>query len=629
MSGSKKAVMWERDAEAIFKLHKPEEEMEYILVTDVGSTTTKARFFKRTENREWRFVVAGEAPTTVEAPYENVIMGVQNAIREVEELTGLKFLSEEGGIIKPYSKGRGVDFYCTTSSAGGGLQMMVAGVIKTMTAESANRAALGAGAIVMDAIAVDDDRPDYEKIERIRNLRPDMILLAGGTDGGTTTLVMQIAEIIAAADPKARLGADYELPLVFGGNKIVRPAIKKLMGDKFALEIVDNLRPVLEVENTEPARRAIHELFMEHVMSHAPGYPELMKWTDLDILPTPAGEGMAIQLIAYVEKKNVLGVGLGGATTNIYSIFDDKFVRSVSANLGMSYSISNVLKEAGIDNIMRWIPFEFDESSLVDMLRNKMIRPTTIPHTLRSLLVEHAVAREALRLGLQHHKTIATRLKGAKTARRMVGDMLEYSLKATYIDMMKISIIAGTGGLLSHAPRRTQSLLLLTDAFQPEGVTKLYQDSVFMMPHLGVLSKAFPEIAWNIFDKDCLIRLGTVIAPAGTADQGEVVANVRIEMPDETVFERDLKFGEIIGVPLAERMKAKAIISPRRNFDVGPGLGKSLETTIEGGIVGVVIDARGRPLTIPEDDDERRRTLVRWFDSLDLYPKEFMEEWEK
>ncbi len=240
-----------------------------------------------------------------------------------------------------------------------------------------------------------------------------------------------------------------------------------------------------------------------------------MKWTDLDILPTPAGEGMAMQLIARVQRKNVLGVGLGGATTNVYSVFDGRFVRSVSANLGMSYSISNVLKEAGIENILRWVPFDLDEAELVDMLRNKMIRPTTIPHTLESLVVEHSVAREALRLGLQHHKTIATRLKGAKMARRMVGEMMEYRLKATYIDMMKIGIIAGTGGLLSHAPRRAQSMLVLTDAFLPEGVTKLYQDSVFMMPHLGVLSTAFPDIAWNVFDKDCLVRLGTVIAPSG------------------------------------------------------------------------------------------------------------------
>ncbi|MCW3978501.1 MAG: glutamate mutase L, partial [Candidatus Bathyarchaeota archaeon] len=437
------------------------------------------------------------------------------------------------------------------------------------------------------------------------------------------------AEIIAASEPKARLGADYDLPLVFAGNRSVRPQIKHLMADKFALSVVNNIRPVLEEEDTEPARMAIHELFMEHVMSHAPGYPDLMKWTDLDILPTPAGEGMAMQLIARVERKNVLGVGLGGATTNVYSIFDRRFVRSVSANLGMSYSISNVLKEAGIENILRWVPFDLDEAELVDMLRNKMIRPTTIPHTLESLVVEHSVAREALRLGLQHHKTIATRLKGAKMARRMVGEMMEYRLRATYIDMMKIGIIAGTGGLLSHAPRRAQSLLVLTDAFLPEGVTKLYQDSVFMMPHLGVLSTAFPEIAWNVFDKDCLVRLGTVIAPLGVAENGAPALNVKMEMLDGSAHEEELGFGDILRVPLEERMAVKAVLTPHHGFDVGAGPEKPLETEIEGGVVGVVIDTRGRPLTLPEDGRERRRTLLKWYKALDLYPEEFMTEWGK
>lgn len=622
---AKKELLWKKRDDILIKVNKPVEDFEYILVTDVGSTTTKARLF-RNLGGDWRYIVSGEAPTTVEAPYENVIMGVKNAIREIEDLTGLKIISEDGKIIKPHWKGRGVDFYCTTSSAGGGLQMMVAGVIKSMTVESANRAALGAGAIVMDAVAVDDGRADYQKIQRVRNLRPDMILLAGGTDGGTTELVMQIAEIIAASDPKARLGADYKLPLVFAGNKLVRPSIKRLMEDKFALTIVDNLRPVLEVEDTEPARRAIHELFMEHVMSHAPGYPELMKWTDLDIMPTPAGEGMAMQLIASVEKKNLLGVGLGGATTNVYSIFDGRFVRSVSANLGMSYSVCNVLKEAGTKNIVRWIPFDIEENVLIDSLRNKMIRPTTIPQTLKSLIIEHAVAREALRLGLRHHKTIATRLKGAKLAQRMLGDVLESRLKETYIEMMKIGIIAGTGGLLSHAPLRVQSMMILIDAFQPEGITKMYQDSVFMMPHLGVLSTAFPEIAWNIFEKDCLVRLGTVIAPAGTTKSGESAITIKLEFPDETIFEKEVKFNDVMRVPLGEKTKCKASLDPKGDFDVGGGPGKKIETLIEGGVVGLIIDARGRPLALPEDAEERKRILLDWYKSVELYPKNLLGE---
>ena len=599
-------------------LRKPKKDMKYILATDVGSTTTKARFFMKNEEGEWRFLVAGEAPTTVETPYEDVTLGVRNAVREIEELTSYKILSEEAsGIVVPFDGERGVDLYCTTSSAGGGLQMMVAGNVKSITAESANRAALGAGAIVMDVIAIDDGREDYEKIRRIRTLRPDMILLAGGTDGGTIFHVLMIAELVKAAKPMPRLGMGYNLPVIFAGNKDARPQVKELLGEDFSLSVVDNLRPVLEKETIEPTRRNIHELFMEHVMSHAPGYTKLTKWTDIDIMPTPAGEGMAMQLIANAYKSNILGVGLGGATTNIYSIFDGRLVRSVSANLGMSYSICNVLKEATVGKILRWVPFGMEEKELINMLRNKMIRPTTIPQTLKELIIEHAVAREAIRLGFEHHKTIATRLRGVKVERTLA-DIFEQSLAKTYIEMIKIGIIVGTGGLLSHAPRRAQSLMILMDAFQPVGVTRMFQDSVFMMPHLGVLSTVYPEAAWQIFDKDCLLRLGTVIAPLGEAKDGEKVMEVRLETQSGESEARQMNFGEISSISLGEGKEADIIISPAKEFDVGAGRGKALETKVKGGVVGVVLDARGRPMNLPEE--KRKETLLRWISSLSLYP---------
>src|SRR4030042_1634434 len=579
-------------------LKKPNEEMRFIIATDVGSTTTKARFF-HLKDGEWRFLVAGEAPTTVEAPYEDVPLGVQNAVREVEDLTGHKLLYSDGsGIMMPYDGEKGVDLYCTTSSAGGGLQMMVAGLIKSMTAESANRAALGAGAIVMDVIARDDGRQPYQKIQRIRSLRPDMILMAGGTDGGAGSHVMEIAELIKAAEPKPRLGVAYELPIVYAGNKSLRTEIENLMKAGFALQMVDNIRPVLEVENTEPARRAVHELFMEHVMSHAPGDQKLMQWTDIDIMPTPAGEGMAMQLIANTYKDNVLGVGLGGATTNVYSVVDGRFVRSVSANLGMSYSVTNVMKEAGIDNIMRWIPFNLDTEEVASRLMNKMIRPTTIPQTLEDLIVEHSVAREALRLGLQHHRTIATRLKGIQL-QRTISDMFEQAVAESYAEMMKIDICAGPGGLLSHAPRRAQAMYILSDAWLPEGVTRMFQDSVFMMPHIGVLSTVYRDAAWSIFDKDCLVRMGTNISAVGTGKLGEHCMTVELEMPGGDTRKEELNFGEIRIVQLGEKEEAKCKITPAKEFDVGAGPGKERETTVSGGVAGIMMDARGRPLYRP------------------------------
>jgi hypothetical protein len=159
-------------------------EARHICITDVGSTTTKALLFER-RNGAWRYV-RREAPTTVEKPHEDVAVGVLNAIRALEKETGLKLL--EGG--------RPCVPYLSTSSAGGGLAMVVTGLVRELTADSADRVALGAGAIVLDVFAMNDGRTPYRKIEDLKRLRPDMVLLAGGFDGDNISGPVYLAELV-------------------------------------------------------------------------------------------------------------------------------------------------------------------------------------------------------------------------------------------------------------------------------------------------------------------------------------------------------------------------------------------------------------------------------------------------
>ncbi|MCD6098891.1 glutamate mutase L [bacterium] len=600
-------------------VRKPED-IRVIVATDCGSTTTKAILIEEHEG-EYRLIVRGEAPTTVEAPFEDVTMGVLNAISEVTDLTGRKLIDESGQIIRPArNEKEGTDIYVSTSSAGGGLQMMVAGVVRTMTAESAERAALGAGAIVMDVIASNDKRLPHEQIERIRRLRPDMILLSGGVDGGTTTHVAELAEIIAAADPKPRLGHSYKLPVIYAGNKDAREIVKNTLRDKVELSIEENIRPVLEKENLGPAREKIHELFMEHVMAQAPGYPKLMSWTDAPIMPTPGAVGKIMKTIADLEHIEIVGVDIGGATTDIFSVFQGVFNRTVSANLGMSYSISNVFKAAGLANVQRWIPFHLDEREVRNRIKNKMIRPTTIPQTLNDLVFEQAVAREALRLAFIQHKSFATRLKGVQTA-RTISEAFEQEQAETIVNMMTLDMLIGSGGVLSHAPRRAQAALMLIDSFQPEGITRLAVDSIFMMPQLGVLSVVHPKAATEVFEKDCLIHLGTCIAPAGQTNREKPILTYRFELPDGRVEEGELLYGEMKKFTLAVGEKAKAKLKPARGFDLGQGKGEEVNCEVSGGVVGLILDGRGRPLLLPEDKDERVQKLVEWYRAIDIYPE--------
>jgi len=601
------------------------DDIKVIVATDCGSTTTKAILFEKV-GEEYRQTFRGEAPTTVEAPIEDVTRGVVNALQELQELSGRKLLDTDNQIIRPANGVDGCDVYISTSSAGGGLQMMVAGVVRSMTAESAERAALGAGAIVMDVIAANDKRLPHQQIERIRHLRPDMIVLAGLTDDTEKiNHVVSLAELLAAADPKPRLGSTYKLPLIYAGTKAAREEVQNSLGERTDLDIVDNLRPVLEVENLGPTRDKIHDQFMEHVMQQAPGYKKLMAWTDVPIMPTPAAVGLIIQQIAKQKNLNVVGVDIGGATTDVFSVFFGEFNRTVSANLGMSYSIANVFKEAGLQNVLRWVPFSIDERDLRNAIKNKMIRPTTIPQRLADLVLEQAVAKEALRLAFVQHRAFASKLKGVQTE-RTISDAFDQGHDDSIVDMMALDLIVGSGGVLSHAPRRTQTAMSLLDAYQPEGITMLAVDSIFMMPHLGVLSELHPKAATEVFEKDCMIYLGPCIAPIGKGKEGKLILTTTLIREDGSKDKFELNAGDIMLVPLATDETAKVILEPARGFNVGAGRGKRLEQSIHGGVVGLMLDGRGRPLALPDDEGARAETLKKWMKTFDAYPADELEK---
>jgi len=597
------------------------ESIRSILATDCGSTTTKAILIER-RPEGYRLVVRGEAPTTVEAPFEDVTRGVLNAVREVEELAGRRILDGER-IITPQNSADGVDLYLSTSSAGGGLQMTVSGLVLQMTGESAQRAALGAGAIVMDVIALNDGRRPYEKIRRLRQLRPDMILLSGGTDGGDVRRVAEMAEVLRAADPKARLGAGYELPVIYAGNREAAAIVRDLIGGRTALLVVPNLRPTLERENLKPARDAIHELFMEHVMAHAPGYRKLMAWSPVPIMPTPGAVGIIIEKVAKRDRLAVVGVDIGGATTDVFSVFQGVFNRTVSANLGMSYSVSNVMAEAGIANILRWVPFAVEEVDLRNRIKNKMIRPTTIPQALEDLVIEQAIAREALRLAFEQHKALAVGLKGVQTERTISDIVSQAESGASRVDLGELGLLVGSGGVLSHAPRRVQAALMMVDAFLPEGITQLAVDSIFMAPQLGVLSSVHEAAATEVFERDCLIRLGAVVAPVGPGRAGQACVAIEIEPEAGGPSRHRAAFGELALLPLPDSGTVRLKVSPERGFDVGAGRGRPIEARIHGGVVGLLIDTRGRrPFALPDDPAARIARLRAWNRALSVYPRE-------
>ena len=270
--------------------------------------------------------------------------------------------------------------------------------------------------------------------------------------------------------------------------------------------------------------------------------------------------------------------------------------------------------------ILRWVHFDMDERELRNRVKNKMIRPTTIPQTLEALVFEQAVSREALRLAYEQHKEFATTLKGVQQQRTVGDTFAQQTSGLTIVDNMKLDLLVASGGVLSHAPRMHQTAAMLIDAFQPEGITTLAKDSIFMMPHLGVLAQVHPQAALEVFERDCLIYLGTCIAPKGTSKPGKACLSYQIS-GGGIKESRDLPYGELKVFPLAPGESATVSLEPARGFDVGEGPGKPLKAEVKGGTVGLILDTRGRPLELPQDPAACREAVTRWIEALELYPQ--------
>ena len=579
-----------------------------ILTIDVGSTTTKSILFKRNSAGKMVFSGFNQSKTTVETREEDVWVGILDSIKGLESKTGWKIL-KNGKLLSPSLVDCGVDFFVATSSAGGGLQMVTVGLVKFFTAESAKRTALGAGAIVMDVFSVDDERTTYEKIMELKELQPDIILLSGGIEGGAISGVVQLGEVLAASEIRGKFG-DYKIPLVYAGNSNGREFISIALKDRFDLSITKNIRPILDEENLSPARKEIMRIFMEHVMKRAPGYEKLVDRVSAPVLPTPGAVFELLSKYSEHNKRHILAFDIGGATTDVFSAYGKTVIRTVSANIGMSYSLLQTIERAGLKNVIKWMPLEINEGDLENLAANKMISPTSLPSNKLEIEMEMAVAKEILKIALLDHKKLAEKelIDDTITIERLFKGEDKKPKESTTgrseLKSLMIDMIIGSGGILSHQERKN-ALEIMLDGFEAKGITEFYVDSAFMMPHLGVLSSVNPALGLELFESECLIPLATVISPLGRNRLGRVAFSLNID--DD---KREVKVGDFIRIPPSnDTVEIKVL--PSKRFDAGKGKGIPVRKIVKCGQFGIICDMRIRPLNpTPEGIMEWRKVIT-------------------
>jgi len=455
--------------------------MSNVLLIDFGSTYTKI-----TAVDVEREIVIGTAHgiTTVET---DIMDGLNQALDELFAITGkLEFAKVLG-----------------CSSAAGGLKMVAIGLVLELTVEAAKRAALGAGAKIMGVYG--NELSEYE-IEEIAALKPEIILLAGGTDGGNKEVIVHNAKMLTT------LGLD--VPIIVAGNKSVAPQVVKILSAVMS-EVVhtENVMPKLNELNIEPARGTIRDVFLRRIVE-AKGLNKANKFVNRMVMPTPAAVLKAAELLGKgTEYEAGLGdlmvIDIGGATTDIYSIakgdpnkrnvalkgLPEPFgKRTVEGDLGMRYSATALFKAAGAKMIADFAgATETDVESYMKKVEENV---EYLPQSDIETKVEIAMGRACTRLATERH------VGQLETVFTLCGDVFVQTGK----DLTAVKIVIGTGGVIVNH-KEPESILKGTmyDTSTPQMLKpespEFWIDEKYIMASMGLLGEEYPEVAIRMMKK--------------------------------------------------------------------------------------------------------------------------------
>lgn len=450
--------------------------MNNALLIDFGSTYTKLR---AVDLEHQRILGSGQGPSTVTT---DIMIGMKVALADLERRIG--------GL--PTFRYR-----LASSSAAGGLRMITIGLVRQLTTEAARHAALGAGAKVVGTYAYRLTAQDRENIDR---LSPDIILLSGGTDGGNSEVILHNAAALA----KSKLAC----PIVYAGNRATVDEAQRLLAARRVIT-TENVMPEFNVLNIEPARAAIRQIFIDHIV-HAKGMDRAQGEFDSLLMPTPAAVLEGAQLIADgLNGRRGLGsllvVDPGGATTDVHSIAagepspgviaqglpEPRVKRTVEGDLGMRHNAATLAEFVGIEILAG--DAKLEPARVTDLLETISRDVERLPQCAEEVALDQALARAAVKLAVNRH------CGTVETIQTVAGPMTVQHGK----DLTGIAAVIGTGGAVVASPDpRAILATALFDSARPFSLKpkapRLMLDRNYLLYACGLLREVEPQAALEL-----------------------------------------------------------------------------------------------------------------------------------
>ncbi len=574
-----------------------------VIAVDIGSTLTRAMLFDVVSGR-YRFLAMGSSPTTASAPHFDVTEGAWRALEELQFITDRTLLSEKDGVIIPSTQdNQGADIMVATMSAGKPISVVTVGLLDNVSLKKARELAQTSYTNVIAEISLNDRRNASERINLLTNKKPNLIIIAGGTNGGATHSLVSILESIGLSS--FLLDESQRPHILYAGNEDLRDEVKAGLDKISKLHIAPNIQPVLGKINIHPAQKQINEIYKEIRKNQTGGLREVFSWTEGSFTSTASALGRAIRFLSekYEPEKGVLGVDIGSNSTILTAAFNGDETLRVFPDLGVGSGTVGVLRSSSLENIKRWLPIEIPDLEILNYIHNKAVHPGTLPLEPEHLEIELALAKEAIRYAAK--KTIPSFPKQLGSG----GSLLP-----------PLEPIIGSGRLLTEAPTRHQALGVLLDGLQPTGITTLALDQNGLLPGLGAVAEINPLLTVQVIESNTFLNLGTIIAPYGNARPGTTILRIQVNREDGRSFTREVKFGTLSVIPVDPGEKVSLHLRPLHRFDIGMGgPGKAGKVSAIGGALGVIIDARGRPLQFSLDQEKNRKRNETWKKTFQKY----------
>jgi hypothetical protein len=564
------------------------------LVLDLGASNTVVTLYDIVEG-QYRFISRGSSLTTTGAPWFDVNHGFRAAANQITESTGRIIINSKGYLICPSRlDGTGIDCFGMVVSAADPLRTVLIGLMEDLSLASARKALRTIYGIEVDRFSLSDDRSENSRLESLLRKNVDLAVIVGGSDGGADDRLMEQVDTLSIG---LHLLDDFQRPrVIYAGNIDFSEQVAAELSEVSDVFTAENLRPTVDDEELDGIIGLLASSYTRQKINELPGIEGIKDLSSLPILPTAHAFGGITEYLAALYDGKVVGLDIGSGSVSLVVSDPDNVDLIVRSDLGLGAPIVNVLKDMGLTDIFGWTDGHTRADEVRDFIFNKSLMAQTVPQNTKELILEQAIA------GLLT-KEVATGLTAG-----------QHLTENGILESIKLLVLRG--GILSKSPSPGYPLLAVIDGLQPTGVFKVVLDSYDTLPAMGLLATHNPQLVVQVLDSGVLTDIGWVVVASGQADLGSAVLRLSLEIEGVAPIRREIKFGKLELIPLAAGKVADLILQPASGFDVGAGRGKRITRRINGSKLGLLIDARGRPISIKGDEVTRRSHQQQWLKTI-------------